>query len=147
MLTGRVETSQTKCLCSQDKLHLAWIENFGCINLKKCKCRQRSYGCQNMAKLLLVWLQDLSLPAAGNNSKKLDLSLECMRLANLESACTDLILAHLVVQLGSHNFLHHPKSDVVGHRLVEVGTIVLHFPRKKVLEGRVETSQMKRACS
>ena len=94
MLTGSVEISQTKCVCSQDKLRLAWIENLGLYQLEISIRRQRSCGCR--AKML-VCLQDLSLRAARNNSKKLDLSLECMLLASLESAGTDLILAHMVV--------------------------------------------------
>ena len=57
MLTGRVEISQTKCVCSQDKLRLAWIENLGLYQLEISIRRQRSCGCR--AKML-VCLQDVS---------------------------------------------------------------------------------------
>ena len=49
----------------------------------------------------MAGLQDLSLCAAGNKSKKLDLSLECLLHAG-------------------------PKIDALGHKLVEVDTISLH---------------------
>ena len=52
----------------------------------------------------MAGLQDLSLCAAGNNSKKLDLSLEYLLHAG-------------------------PNIDALGHKLVEVDTILLHVFR------------------
>ena len=64
-----MEISQRERVCSSDKLHLAWIENLGLDQLEIMHTKTALLWIEGK---LLAGLQDLSLCAAGNNSKKLE---------------------------------------------------------------------------
>ena len=73
MLTGRVEISQTKCVCSQDKLRLAWIENLGLYQLEISIRRQRSCGCRaKMSTTTGKWQAECLLSACDFGRTKTD---------------------------------------------------------------------------